>query len=431
MATPPNPPPHSDEDDINMSFTPPAEVNPRIFIGRILIGILLVVFFGFIWITQGFLAVLLVIVLLVIATASFVYMAWQLAKHDILWTIVGLGQIKTVDSGEWNPVLTLGNLPGHHIKNPTSQNVFEVEVVEGEAHKTFLEKQYGMYWFGLPPRKVHDLKFNHERMNQRANKDTPPDQWVIRDATPTTTKFLLWEIPHTITITGVDFRDQFQGDILLDFRSRVRYPLISLYVRRGFFLDYAKRYFESGALEQLRKLTWVNFSANTNKQSDGDLMKGILKTINCIVPADATVGLSASSGIEVFDGFISRWEPDYEQKKALKAQETAKLEGQAKTESATQAVLQAEQEAKKKQIEAQATLLAAQTTAEGQNAVFRGLLKMIFAEAKLYGQEISFSDALQRATELSVATKMSDKESPITATGAGINIGVNPTPRKN
>jgi regulator of protease activity HflC (stomatin/prohibitin superfamily) len=157
------------------------------------------------------------------------------------------------------------------------------------------------------------------------------------------------------------------------------------------------------------------------------LLKAILARINSIVPGELNAGLAASSGIEVLDGFISRFEPNAETKQFLEAQEEARLTGQAGIETATQKVLQAEQEAKTLQIQAAANLKAAQTEAAGQNAVFDALLETIMQK----NPQVDFNTALQMATQLAIATKMSGKDSPVTVLGAGINIGVNTPLRKD
>jgi hypothetical protein len=371
--------------------------------------------------TDGPVAMFVTLFLITLVLTSFVLAAWQLAKRDVLWTFVPYGQIKAIDSGEGNPVMMLANLPGHHADD-------KMEIVPGDGpKKTLLQKHFAMYFFGFPPRKVHEIWFTHERVNQNIDKDTPSSEWIQRDKKPTMSKFLLWEIPHTVALMDVDFQDRFQGDVLLEFRSRVKFPLVALYLRRGQFLDYAKQYFEAGAMEQLRKFSWVQFAVNESKVAGCGLMCDILTTINSIVPGDTNAGLAASSGIEVLDGFISRWEPNTETKQFLEAQEEAKLKGQADIETATQAVIQAEQEAKKLQIQAAADLQAAQTRAAGQNAVFNALLTTIMER----NPNVDFNTALRMATQLAIATKMSDKNSPVTVLGAGINIGVTEPPRRS
>jgi len=376
-------------------------------------------------IADGFGAMLVTLFLVALVTLSFLLAAWQMKKNDILWTSLGFGQIKSIDSGEGNPVKMISDLPGHYINS-------DMEVVEGgPPRKTFLEKNFGMYWIGLPPHTVHDVTFTHERINQNISKSTPSTQWVQRDKEPTTSKYLLWEIPHTVVITDLDFRERFQGDILLEFRSRIVFPKVALYLRQGKFLDYAKEYFKAGAQEQLRKFDWIQFSVDEPKMSGSDLLKAILATINSIIPRNKDEGLAASTGIVVLDGFISRFEPNEETKKFLEAQEEAKLTGQAAIETATQAVEQAKQAALKLQIEAEAALKAAQTEAAGQTAVFNTILESILARAKSAGTEIDFPTALQTAAQLAIATKMSAPDSPVTVLGAGINIGVNNPPRRD
>ena len=373
-------------------------------------------------IKDGFGAMFLSFLFIGMMTISFLFAAWQMAKNDILWTILGRGQIKAIDSGDGNPVAYLSNLPGHYVNS-------RGKVVHGDGPgKTFLQEQYGMYWIGLPPHKVHDVEFVHERPNPNVTKDTPSSQWMIRDEKPTKSKYLLWEITHTIVISDVDFSDRFQGVVKLECRSRVVDVEIALYLRRGQFLDFAKTYFEAGTLEWLRKMDWIQFSVNEPKMSGSQLMANILSSINSIVPDNniGLGGLAASSGIEVLDAFISRWEPNEEQKKALKAQETASLEGDAAIKTAEKAVKQAEQAALRLQVEAKADLKAANTRAAGQSAMFNTLLESI----KQRYPEMDPVEALRAATQLSIAQKMSDPDSPVSVLGAGINIGVDKPSRR-
>src|SRR3989344_8896212 len=329
--------------------------------------------------------------LLLGVVTAFLFAAWQLSKNDVFFTFVGRGGIRTVDRGESNVIRILANLTDHHVEN--------MKITKDEPKRNLLEKYFGLYWIGIPPATVHEFQFVHERMNPNINENTPVSEWIMRDERPTPTKELLWEIPHSYLVPGVELADGFRVNVLFNTRSQVVDPVIALYVRRGQFIDYMAQYVRNGVIGVLSMYTITEFR-NANKDENSDLAKRILATID---PPGDMQGLLEAVGLTVIGGFVSHWDAsDKTEAEALAAEKKAELDGKGRVAAA------------KKDRE------AAMTLAQGQMAGLDAALEII----KKRTPGIDEATALREANALAIATKMSHPESPVTVLGAGIAIGV-------
>ncbi len=347
---------------------------------------------------------------------AFVFAAWQLAKVGVFFTFVGTGKIKTIDRGKDNLIMILENIDGY---GPDARG--HIVLVPGGDKKTWLQNEYGLFWIGIPPAKVHKFEFIHQRLNPNINDDTPSSQWIVRDNAPQETDELLWEIPHTYRVTGVELKDGFHVDLLFNTRSRTISPEIALYLRGGKFIDYQAQYVEAGVNSVLSKLESV-FFREADKSEGSVIAEAIIKAINESTGSQAQPLLDAV-GMEVVGGFISRWQPsDRSEEEALRKMKKATLEGEAAVELARLDADKATQEARRIGTISQAEAQADATRAKGQTAGLEAALETI---KRLY-PDLDNATALREANALAIAIKMSDKDSPVTVIGAGVNIGVTP-----
>lgn len=352
--------------------------------------------------------------MLVATMIAFVFAAWQLAKVGVFFTFVGTGKIKTIDRGKDNLIMILENIDGY---GPDARG----HIVPGGDKKTWLQNEYGLFWIGIPPAEVHKFEFIHQRLNPNINDDTPSSQWIVRDNAPQETDELLWEIPHTYRVTGVELKDGFHVDLLFNTRSRTISPEIALYLRGGKFIDYQAQYVEAGVNAVLGKLESV-FFREADKSEGSVIAEAIIKAINESTGSQAQPLLDAV-GMEVVGGFISRWQPsDRSEEEALRKMKKATLEGEAAVELARLDADKATQEARRIGTIAQAEAQADATRATGQIAGLAAALETI---KRLY-PDLDNETALREANALAIAIKMSDKDSPVTVIGAGVNIGVTP-----
>ena len=345
---------------------------------------------------------LALVVMFPILLLSAAFAVWQLAKADIMWTFVPLGEIKAVVRGDGNPIAMLANLQGYRVNS-------RMEIDEGFPYKNTLQKKWGLYWMGFPPAKIQGFWFVHERANPEIKANTPPSEWIKRDPEAKEETSLLWEIPHSYVIPAVEFADGFQADVMFESRSRVVKPLTAIFIRKGKFIDFMADYVNAGVIEILRDYDYNDFMTMP-KTEKSELAKAIVENINLDGKLVEAVGLV------MIGGFISRFEAPKELTEAIEAEKKAELAGKASIEEAKQSVIKAEQEAKKRQIQAEATRKAAMTEAEGQIAVFNAILKSIRAE----NPGISQAEALSMtrdAIQLAIATKFSDPTSPVVVLG--------------
>lgn len=161
----------------------------------------------------------------------FIILAWGIwtdAKAGGLLKFVGSNQIATFDGGDDTPVGVGANLPkGWVVKG--------LKIERGEKWVLnpikFLMNRYGIFWKGFPT-KTHIWSFIHERLNPKRSDDTPVTEWVNRDERPTSTDFFLFEKVHWVVVQGVEFKNKFRANILVQYWSRTR-DLEKLYKLRG------------------------------------------------------------------------------------------------------------------------------------------------------------------------------------------------------
>ncbi|MBA3732828.1 hypothetical protein H0W91_00440 [Patescibacteria group bacterium] len=384
-------------------------------------ALIVLVLLGSVWYSMGFLGVLVILVLISGLIASCVFAAWQMAKADILFTFIGIGEIKMVDRGVGNFWKILANLPGHHVEGEKI-----VEDSKEEHTKSYLEKRYGLYFIGFSPAKLHEFEFVHERINPDIKKGMPPDEWIKRDDHAQKTTTLLWEIPHWYLVSGVEFHDQMSGELLFNCMSRVTRPVVAIYLRRGQFIDYSAQYVNGAVIDSVRN---ENFSDLQGLQKMESAIKeeGGKTPLSEEIVSKVNVLLEDAVGLKMQWGFISQYDAsDKSDQKALEARKVAQLEGEAKIETAKQAVAISKQTAKQTNIEAKAQLKADEIKSKGQMSGLEAALNII----KERFPDIDPSEALQRATELAVATKMSHPQSPVTVLGASVSIGVKTAEKK-
>lgn len=365
---------------------------------------------------------LLLYFLLFLISIAFIFAAWQLAKAGIFFTFVGTGTIKTIDQGRDNLVRILENIDGYGVGDDgritDDKNV-------GKS-KNWLERNYGLFWIGFPPSEVHKFSFVHERTNPNIDENTPPSKWVQRDQAPKETDELLWEIPHSYVILGVELCDGFSVDVMFNTRSRVVDPRTALYLRQGRFIDYQAEYVQAGVISALKD-NLDNLPLDSERFRVTDMHEGsalcakIVERINSSVQGNQA--LVEAVGMTVVGGFISRWEPsDKTEKEALRKKKKAILDGEAEVETARLDAKKAEEEARRIDTIARAQAAADEARSHGQIA---GLKSALAAIKEMY-PGIDDKTALEQATALAISIKMSDKDSPVTVLGAGVNIGVTP-----
>ncbi len=365
----------------------------------------------------GALAVLFTFVVMMIC---FIFAAWQLAKQNVFFTFVGVGQIKTVDRGENNLINAVANVPGFRVSN-------DLKIVEEADRKNFLEKNFGLFWIGIPPAKVHTFEFVHERANPKITKDTPVEEWIDRDKVAKQSDYILWEIPHSYLILGAELQDNFKVDMLVETRSRTIDPKVALYLREGKFIDYMRQFVEASVNVAVRKYTIEEFRS-MDKLENSELAQKIRDGVNS-VQVEGLGGLLYAVGMETISAFVSKWDSsDKSDEESLHLRKKAKLAGEAAIEAAERAAEQAVHDGKKIVTLATAQRDADVLRAEGRAADLSQALKAIKAEASGVDSNV----AVRHASAVTIATKMSDKDSPVRVLGggAGVMVGLEPEKEK-
>ena len=355
---------------------------------------------------------IMLVLLMVALPLSFVFAAWQLARGDVFWTFIQLGQIKAIDRGVGNNIAVLANLKTHQVSG--------FEVISELPQKTFLEEKFGMYWIGFPPATVHVFEFVHERVNPGIGKETSSTEWIVRDKVSKQTSSLFWEVPHAYRFFGVELRDGFKVDVLFETRSQVVLPLTALYLRGGQFIDCAAQYVEAAVTGTLREFGSEDFRAASKKEGS-DLAVRIIENVGAVSVRNA--GLLEATGLVMIAGFISRYEvSDKTEEKALAQKQQARLKGEADILDAKLKADKAGEEGRRIERLAQSQKIADETAAIGQVAVFNTILESIMRG----NPNVDPTVALEQATALAIATKMSAPTSPVVSLGNGM-ISITPT----
>ncbi len=361
---------------------------------------------------------LLVFLATIVMLICFVYAGWQMAKQGVFFTFVGLGQIKTIDRGENNLIRVVANVPLYHVS-------YDMKVVEGSDRKNFLEKQFGLFWIGVPPAEVHTFEFVHERANPKITKDTPVEEWIDRDTKAKRSDYILWEIPHTYLVLGAELKDNFRVDMLVETRSRTVDPKVALYLREGKFIDYMRQFVEASVNKVVREYTIEEFRG-LDKLENSEFARKIRDGVNSAFVAGLG-GLLDAVGMKTISAFVSKWDSsDKTEEQALQLRKKARLAGEAAIETAERAAEQAKHDGQRIVTLAEAQRQADILHAQGRAADVEEVLKAIKAQVP----DANSTDVVRNATAVAVATKMSDPKSPVRVLGSGVMIGLDPEKEK-
>ena len=228
--------------------------------------------------------------------------------------------------------------------------------------KRWLQQRWGFFWVSIvhPARRIHEFLIVHswlpdKKYSQGGQPDKGPNRLknLIRVKTKPT-KFLLRQPPRPVLIEGIEFADRFQGDVILYATFRVVMPYPAVFVWKEKFYEAIESALSSAFIDFARQVKWVDFVKKVKKGPGSGLhlkfLSGInIRTTTRIEDKKRTSvklggkGIVETVGIELFDVWIHDYEGhegEIDEKTvagALRAQELARLQGEAKIMEQTKA----------------------------------------------------------------------------------------------
>ncbi len=206
--------------------------------------------------------------------------------------------------------------------------------------RKWLQKRFGYFWVSLlyPVRKLHRFEIAKSRLKKESQvgKDTRIRDLVEYDEKDTEVYFLRWRFPRYYVIEVI-FKDGIRGTILVYTNWEVVYPYIPVFVYEGKFFDLLESAVRGKILDWANNMTAKKFIV-ANKGPGTDVAKDLLGINKHAAyeqdgeKKEAKQGTIHEFGIELIDGYlreIAIHEDDEDAQTALKAEEIAKLNGEA------------------------------------------------------------------------------------------------------
>ncbi len=245
-----------------------------------------------------------------------VLLIWMDAQSDgILFRTVGRNQGVMIDNNEGNPSKLLLNVPGDWI-------VQGLKVVPGHySNWNLIQKlmrKYGIFYKGWP-NKTHKVSFVHERINPEYTDKTPSAEWMVRDGAPKTSDYVLFDKPHWVYCSGVEFKCGFKGNLLIQYQSRTIDYGITVYDRDGQFYEPMNGQIKASVHSQCKTVTFEDFmQIDTEKPTDPFCQK---------IMGNAKPSIEIMAGQEVYILFVYDYNAASEEEaKLLRAKAQAEIE---------------------------------------------------------------------------------------------------------
>jgi len=349
--------------------------------------------------------------------------AWKSGRLRELFTTVETGNIKFIDAGETN-VKTYINIPGKVLRGGV--------IVDGnsEKEKSWLQKQYGLYWVGFSflNRKVHTFPLVKERENPNITPETKPEKWIERDD-PVEIDELRWQFPRPVLVPAVEFKDKIQGNLLVLVNFEVLVPNTPIYILKARFFEILASYVRIAVIGYCQTKTFNEFVTEVDKKDGGDMSRAILDEVKAGIEglrkkSEEKVGITVTGlGVSQYDST----KPEAQQ--ALEAAELATIQGLAtikKAEADAKAlIVKAEAEAKRKVIDAKGL-------AKADRILGKASVADVIALNDNFIDTGAHPDvAAQSATSLGRAHRFSKEDSPVSTLVEGqANMAIPPTEKK-
>jgi hypothetical protein len=160
----------------------------------------------------------------IILTAIFLAI-WKCAQAELFFAFRSRNQVSMIESGA-KPDKLIG-------APPKGWCIDGFSIKTGTQKYHLWEKWFQMFYIGLTWKQVKEFFLIHERMNEEITADTPPSQWIVRDALGKPERFLLVNSLHDFFVPGVVLAKGYVMNILVQVELMLEEPLVALYDRSG------------------------------------------------------------------------------------------------------------------------------------------------------------------------------------------------------
>lgn len=263
------------------------------------------------------LACLLVVVLLLLVI-------YLLAQHDLFFCFVEEGDFRFIMKGK-NLHRIILNARGYYLDED------DVVQVGQDASKTWLNRHFGIYWVGIPPFfRIHRWVFEYETRSDQDAFQTKPESVILSAL----------HLFHTyrLVVKEAELKDAFRIDTTSNLVVKVINPRLAVLTLKGKWFvplmtaakgavaDLINNYrYKTDGTRKGKKESWLEL----NKEGAASTFSTAITDVN------SEIGKITGVVIESVD--YQDFQPSAEQEdviKATQALEKARLEGEAKLETA-------------------------------------------------------------------------------------------------
>lgn len=361
----------------------------------------------FYWGLEALLVLLVVSLYVVVFFIATLFIIRGLAERKVGWTTVTSGTIAYVIAGE-SLVRTIPNVPGKILEPDNDDNqkipLHHRQLINGdsEKEKTWLEREYGIYWAGFPPfRKKKRFGMTKERENPNISAKTKPEDWISKPE-PFETDELRHSFPRPVLVPDVEFKGGFKANIMMLSHFEVTVPWKPIFKLNAQFFPIISSHVRSGVISYCQSLTFEDFLSA--KKDDANAMSDeILRIIKDRLLEETGICISGMS-VSTYDA------SDKETQEILEAREKARMKGDARIEAV-------EKEQKAAEIEAETFRLVQVKKSQAAN------LDLITSVTALVELGVDPNVAMTKVAEVKQAQEYTSKDSKITVLMNGGNGG--------
>jgi len=281
-------------------------------------------------------------ILVVTSLASLLWLVYELAKRDILFTFLSTWEVKFIDHGETLHRI-IYNTPGYELKKGKFVSTTE------EPRHNFL----GLYLVGLPLfASVHRFTISKEKENPSGKNMS---DWIIREKDEEVSSLrFFFPRPYAFPKVELGGEDPVAIDVVVVSKFRVVDPVKMVYGLKGRFFENAGGIVRAAVGDVLNDFDLKNF-IDANKGEDGEMLerlRDLAGTFN--IALEEQVGL-------VQTGIALSYDPANEAlREAMEAKTIAKAKGEATKTTADaeyhKNIREAQAKAKERELRIAATL---------------------------------------------------------------------------
>ena len=225
-----------------------------------------------------------------------------------------------------------------------------------KSWRQYLRQRWGFFWVSMfyPQTHIHKFKVVKSRLRRDSTEGKKLSEMIEVDPTPSEVDHLLWRFPRAVFVENIEFADRLTADLVILSNFQVVMPNIPVFTYKADFFPQIESLVRSTIIDYCRGVKLVDFITSSPIGPSSSFFAQIISQVNPEMIRQYGVAIESSWIVEVGLG-------DSEEQKALRANELAKLQGQA---GITTAKLGAEATVVTAEGAAKSTIIGAEATAK-------------------------------------------------------------------